>query len=220
LWPSLRRRRARGALSRGGWRDRQLFRPVIPAVGGGVDHVVAAAIAGQDPARRDADEGRSESLGGILDRPGPPECGSAAAGNDALGDVGGRPVADKDGVRWIDHAEARGIAVGAWRDAGLVHRHRFIQDGTPAGAVRGRVGDIGTVAHGRTTSQKEYPEAMRPGALDECGRRQLGWRLVGPVQRLAHTMPIGVVLIAVYPIALCCTPVVSANLSELSLGCA
>src|SRR5436309_939961 len=62
----------------------------------------------------------------------PPECSPAAAGNDTLGDVGRGSIADEDGIAGIDHAEARGIAIRACRDAGLMHRHRFIQDGTPA----------------------------------------------------------------------------------------
>ena len=59
---------------------------------------------------------------------------------------------------------------------------------------------------------------MRPGALDECGRRQLGWRLVGPLQRLAPTLPLGDVLIAVNPIALRANPALRRIAEAYGLG--
>src|SRR2546425_9021395 len=83
-------------LTGGGWGDGQLLRPVVSAVGRRIDHVIPAGVPGEHPTCRDADEGHSERPPRHTHPPGPPQDRAAAAGDDALRDIG-RAVTHKDG---------------------------------------------------------------------------------------------------------------------------
>src|SRR2546428_3055489 len=105
-------------LTGGGWRDGQLLRPVISAVGRRIDHVIAAGVPGEHPTRGDAYERGGECLRRVVDPAGAAKDRAAVAGDDALRDIGRRAVTDEDGVLGVHDAEARWVGIGAGRHAG------------------------------------------------------------------------------------------------------